>query len=327
VVRPRVSIILVNYNGMPHVEVCLASISRQMFKEFETILVDNSSTDESVAYVRERFPDVQIILNNSNLGYAGGINSALSPAQGEYIAPLNMDTEVEPDWLGRLVNYLDENKQVGAVTPRIMLYDHRDRVNTMGLDIHVSGLAFCRNLGKEGKLFSRAETVSGISGCSYLVRAEILKKMGGLPEECFMANDDVILSWLAIMMGYELGCEPDSVIYHKYHPALSAEKIHNLEGNRHRLLLYTLRKRTLLLLSPVLFAVELMVMAYCILKGTSYIKAKVSTYSELWKDRSQIKKRKEEYSSLRKIGDLAIVAKLKWNLSFSALNYKMQDNE
>ena len=91
----KVSVITVNYNGMPYIDSCISSVLKQTYSNFEVILVDNNSTDGSLSYARTKFPDLIFVVNHRNLGYAGGINSGLAQATGEYIAPLNIDTEVE----------------------------------------------------------------------------------------------------------------------------------------------------------------------------------------------------------------------------------------
>jgi GT2 family glycosyltransferase len=212
----RASVILVNYNGMSHLDACISSVLKQSYTNFEVIFVDNNSSDESLEYARSKFPDLTFVVNDTNLGYAGGINSGLAYATGAYIGPLNIDTEVAPNWLSAMVASLDENPQVGAVTPKVLLFDDRTKINTMGLNIHISGLGFCRKLGKKDEHSVIPENVPGVSGCAYLIRREILERMGGAPGWCFMGNDDVIVSWLLRLMGYEIYCLPESIAFHKY---------------------------------------------------------------------------------------------------------------
>jgi GT2 family glycosyltransferase len=315
----RVSVILVNYNGMPHVDTCIPSVLRQTYSDFEVIFVDNNSADGSLDYVRTKFPDLMFVANKENLGYAGGINAGLAHATGEYVAPLNVDTEVTPNWLSTMVAFLDENPHAGAVTPKILLFDDRTRINALGLDIHMSGLGFCRRLGKHDDTSIMAENVPGISGCSYLIRRELLEQMGGAPGWCFMWGDDVIVSWLLRLMGYEIYCLPESVIFHKYRQKMSPEKLLCLERNRQILLLSTLKPLTLLACLPIFLAVELLIIIYALAKGRSFIKAKIAALASLWRERRDIKQRRGEYQPLRKISDFALFQRLKWNLEWAQL--------
>jgi GT2 family glycosyltransferase len=315
----RVSVILVNYNGMPHLDVCISSVLKQSYTDFEIVFVDNNSTDGSLEYARSKFPDLIFVANNENLGYAGGINSGLAHAGGEYIAPLNIDTEVAPDWLGAMVTFLDEHPQAAAVTPRVLLFDDRTKVNALGLNVHIAGLGFCRGLGKKDDSSIIAENVPGVSGCSYLIRRQSLEQMGGAPGWCFMANDDVIVSWLLRLMGYELYCLPESVVFHKYSLKMNPEKLYRLEKNRHILLLSTLKPLTLLVCLPVFLLIDLMIIAYSLIKGPSYVRAKFAALASLWRERSDIRQTRDQYQVLRKVSDLALFRRLNWNLPWGQL--------
>ncbi len=266
----KVSVVVVNYNGLQYLDACLNSILKQDFRNYEVIFVDNASTDSSLEYARRHFPSLVFVANNLNSGYAGGINSGLAVAKGEYIAPINMDTEVTPGWLSAMVDFMDTRPQAGAVCPKVLIIDRRDKVNCNGLNIHVSGLGFCRMLHRPDVPAADSHRVSGISGCSYLIKKDLFKRMGGAPEFCFMYNDDVVISWLLTMMGYEMYCLPRSVIYHRYRLSMTPEKFFHLEKNRIYLIFSTLEWYTLLLISPLLLAIEIMVLAYCFIKGWPY---------------------------------------------------------
>jgi len=312
----RASVILVNYNGMPHLDTCIPSVLQQSYANFEVIFVDNNSTDGSLDYARSKFPDLIFVGNKENLGYAGGINSGLTHATGDYIAPLNIDTEVAPNWLAVMVAFLDENPHIGAVTPKILLLNDRSKINAKGLNIHIAGLGFCRALGSEDSDSVIPENVPGISGCSYLIRRQLLEQMGGAPGWCFMGNDDVIISWLLRLMGHEIYCLPESIVFHKYSLKMSPDKLFTLEKNRQILLLSTLRPLTLLACLPVSLAIELMITIYCLTKGRSYIRAKFAALASLGRERTTIRQRRHQYQPLRRISDFRLFKDLKWTLEW-----------
>lgn len=309
---PVISVIVVNYNGLPYIDKCLTSILNQDYKNYEVIFVDNASTDGSLEFVKNKFPDVVTVAGSINTGYCGGINAGCSVANGKYIAPINVDTRVDSQWLSAMENFMELNTSVGAVTPKILLMDRPDYINTMGLDIHVSGLAFCRNLGKRNNTSYLPEKVSGISGCSFMIKRETLVKIGGMPEECFMANDDVILSWLINLMGLEIFCVPESVVYHQYHQNLNPSKVYNLEKNRYFLLGYGYKPVTFWLLSPILAITEIATICFAAIKGSKYIEAKLKAFTAFWREREIVKRRREQYEKLRDISDRKLLLKLKW---------------
>ena len=315
----RVSVIIVNYNGMPHIDACISSILKQSHPNFEVIFVDNASTDGSLEYARKAFPELIFIANDSNRGYAGGINSALDFATGRYIAPINTDTEVAPGWLTSMVDFLEANPLAGAVTPKILIFAERDRINAKGLDIHISGLGFCRRLYQKDDCSLNAEKVPGISGCSYLIRHEVFKQIGGAPEDCFMVYEDVVISWLLNLMGFEIYCVPKAVVFHKYIAKTEPDRFFRLEKNRQALLLASLKPLTLVACLPVFVAIELMVVIYSLIKGKMYIRAKLDAFASLWRERKYIKQKREGYQQLRKLSDFALFRRLNWNLEWVRL--------
>ncbi len=118
---PTASVIIVNMNGREHLERCLPAIVRQDYDNCEIILIDNASTDGSCEYVAHAFPEVRLVRNDANLGYAGANNLGFQLARGEYIAVLNPDTEVRADWLRELVLALDAHPEAGLATPKILI--------------------------------------------------------------------------------------------------------------------------------------------------------------------------------------------------------------
>ena len=124
---PFVSVIVLNFNGLVFLERCLFSLEQLDYprERLEVILVDNASTDGSVAFVRDRFPRAKIVQNESNLGFAAGNNVGIRASKGRYIALLNNDTRVEKDWLTELVKVCEEDPSVGACTSKILLFDDR----------------------------------------------------------------------------------------------------------------------------------------------------------------------------------------------------------
>lgn len=315
----KVSVIVVNYNGRPHIDSCISSVLRQTYTDFDVVFVDNSSSDGSLSYVKVKFPGLIFVANDRNLGYAGGISNALAHCSGRYIAPLNVNTEVDPDWLLHMVRFLDENPRAGAVTPKVLLFDVRDRVNALGLNIHVSGLGFCRRLNTKDDGSSDPVRVPGVSGCSYLIRREIWERINRAIGQWDKDYDDVIVSWLTNLAGYETYCLPQAVVYHKYSLKMSADRLHLLERNRHSFLLSVLQPVTLFAYFPVFAATESLIAGYCLLKGKSYIQAKFRALTWVVRERRNIGQRRDQYRRLRKISDFALYKRLSWNLEWRQL--------
>lgn len=305
---------------MQDMETCIPSILNQNYDNFEVILVDDQSTDGSLEYAKQRFPNLIFVSCEENVGYAGGINRGLAQASGEYIAPLNIDTEVEPDWLLHMAKFLDDNPQVGAVMPKILLFNDRNKINTTAANVHFTGISFCKDLGENDDEVSTSPTrIPGVSGCSFLIRRELLEQMGGAPEECFMGNDDVILSWKINLMGYEMYCVPQSVIYHKYEMKMNPRILFLLERNRQELLLTTLKPQTLIILSPALVTVEVLITAFSLLRGKTYLGAKYRALVSVIQNRKILKERRAQNQRLRQISDFELLRRLKLNMEWKQL--------
>lgn len=315
-----VSIIVVNFNGMPHIEACISSVLGQTYSNFEVIVIDNHSTDGSLDYVRCRFPNLKIVANERNLGYAGGINRGLKHTTGEYIAPLNIDTEVDQNWLANMVRFLAENPKVGAVTPKTLLFHDRNKINTLGLNIHITGIGFARALNRESsKNTGHPFKVAGVSGCSYLIRREILEQIGGINEECFMYYDDIDLSWVINLLGYDMYCIPDAIVYHKYLLRMNLEKFFSLERNRHALLLSTFKPVTFLICLPALAFTEMLILGYCLIRGRAYLSSKLKALVSVCQNMDSVKRRRAQLQQLRRISDFQLLKRLQLNYEWGQL--------
>ena len=137
---PSVSVIIPNWNGKRHLQVCLESLDRQSYRHFEVILVDNDSTDGSQAFVREHFPEVVLVELEENLGFTGACIAGYEASNGEYIILLNNDTETDPDWLSEIIGAFNRQPRTGIVASKMMLFDRRDFFHTAGDYYRIDGI-------------------------------------------------------------------------------------------------------------------------------------------------------------------------------------------
>lgn len=211
----QVSVIVLNWNGKHFLEDCLDSLRGQTFKEFETILVDNGSTDGSVEYVSERFPKVDVIPLPANVGFAEGNNIGILAAKGDYIALLNNDTRADPSWLAALKSALDSHDDIGSCASKMLFYDRPDIINAAGDMYYSCGVASQRGcLQRDGEDFSRPEYVFGACAGAAMYRRAMLDDIGLFDEDFFAYNEDVDLSFRAQLMGYKCLFVPEAIVYH-----------------------------------------------------------------------------------------------------------------
>ena len=214
---PFVSIIIVNYNGQRYLDDCLSSLRRQTYprERWEVVLVDNGSSDGSLAHVRAHYPWVRLVPLHKNLGFAGGNNAGFRHCRGELIALLNNDTVVEPDWLDALVAVMREDPRIGGAASKILFRHQPSTINSAGLNLYRDGRGGDRGFRQldEGQ-FDEPADVFGACGASVLLRRAMLEDVGLFDERFFMYCEDLDLAWRAHFRGWRFRYTPRSVVYH-----------------------------------------------------------------------------------------------------------------
>jgi GT2 family glycosyltransferase len=213
---PFVSVIILNYNGYQCLKVCLPSLVKTDYPKFEIIVVDNGSTDQSVDYLRNNWQHcIRIIELHENLGFAEGNNIGILNANGEIIAILNNDIEVEGNWLRSAVGALLSDRKVAAVQSKIMQYAERDKIDCVGLSFDKFGLVV--NVGRDEKDHGQYDYLHEIWGCSggaMIGWKHRLIEAGLFDRTFFIYYEDVDLSWRLKLCGYKMLLAPSSFVYH-----------------------------------------------------------------------------------------------------------------
>jgi GT2 family glycosyltransferase len=281
----------------------LPSLVAQTYPSYEILVMDNGSSDGGPEYVEAEFPQVRVFRNGRNLGFVGANHRGFGEARGHLVVLLNPDTEVEPRWLEELIDGLGTDPSVGLATSQIRLFDERDRLNTCGNDIHVTGFGFCRGLGEPPSRYALPERAAAVSGAAFVIRREVLDRIGGFDEDFFLYLEDTDLSFRANLAGYEIRYVPGSIVYHKYRLKLRPQKFFFLERNRIVMLAKNLDAGTLLALSPALLLAEAMTWAHAVLGGREYVAAKLRAYRWLLSNVRGIARRRARVQRLRRVGD------------------------
>jgi GT2 family glycosyltransferase len=212
---PAVSIVIVNWNGKHHLTVCLSSVRRQTYRDFELILVDNGSTDGTVEWVRAEYPEVRVVALETNQGFCGGNNAGIRVAQGEYVVLLNNDTEVAADWLAELVHHVSQDPGIAACDSKILYFDHRDTIWSAGSNYTIAGSAEFRGQGRKDAEFVEPAEVFAAVACSAIYPRRVLEEIGELDQDFFAGYEDVDWSFRARLRGYRVLNVPSSRVYHK----------------------------------------------------------------------------------------------------------------
>jgi GT2 family glycosyltransferase len=236
---PSVSVVIPNYNGSTWLSPCLDALAGQEFRDFEVVLVDNGSTDGSVALLRERYSRVRLIVLERNTGFAAAVNVGIRAAQGEYVALLNNDTVAKPLWLGALVQTMNSSPEdVVAVASKMLLMDDPARVDDAGDVLSWTGAAQKVGHGQPATDFvERREIFSPCAGAT-LYRRSFLEQLLGFDERFFAYLEDVDLGLRGRLLGYRYVFEPAAEVLHKGHGSAIPRSDYVRLITRNRLMLF-----------------------------------------------------------------------------------------
>jgi GT2 family glycosyltransferase len=291
----KLAIILVNWNSYALTDDTLQSLYQTSYQDYDIICVDNASTDDSLSQLKTNHANIIILTCDQNTGFTGGNNKGMQYALEHgyaYTLLLNNDVAVESDFLEPLVQALEANENLGAVQP--LIYFHHDRTliwnagsrynkwlgvaKTIGYNKKDAQHTYRYQNQGDTKATQPIQNIAWITGCAFMVKTDVLKKVGLLYEPFFIYYEDVDLSFRIKNAGYDLGYAPASVIYHiagmshkstkKTAEGYVSPKVHYLNARNH---IWLLKKYTNLLHAPTVIIYQslyyLSVTAYFILRG------------------------------------------------------------
>jgi len=219
----KTAIVILNWNGLDFLNKFLGTVVKYSAGSDTAIYIaDNGSTDGSAEWVGQNFSAVKVIALGSNLGFAGGYNTALDKIDADYFVLLNSDIEVTEGWLEPLVSFMDLNHDVASCQPKIRSYEHRgqfEHAGAGGCFIDKYGYPFCRgrifhHIEKDNGQYDTREDVFWSSGACMILRADAWKICGGFDPSFFAHMEEIDLCWRFSKAGYRVCYIPDSVIYH-----------------------------------------------------------------------------------------------------------------
>ncbi len=215
--RPLVTVITVNYNGRHHLERCLPSLLVTSNIELEAIVVDNGSSDGSIEWLHERYPEIRVLPLGSNRGFGEANRLGVEAAQCDFIAFLNNDTEVEPDWLSALLEALESDEQIGAACSTLRLLDHPEVLNARGGGMSKLGYGFDHDFFFPFERdCERRRDVLFPTAAAMLMRRKDWESCGGFDRAFFMYHEDVDLGWRLWLLGRRVVVCADSIVYHLF---------------------------------------------------------------------------------------------------------------
>lgn len=220
--EPSVAVVILNWNGRALLERFLPSVVKSNYPNLQLIVGDNASTDDSVGFVRSHYPQIAILENDQNYGFAAGYNHILSRVKADYLILLNSDVEVPENWIKPVVALMESDIMIGAAQPKMKWATQKDQFEYAGaaggfIDLNV--FPFCR-----GRLFDEVETDKGqynqnldvfwASGAAFFIKRSVWEEVGGLDADLFAHMEEIDLCWRLKNLGYRIVCCTDAEVYH-----------------------------------------------------------------------------------------------------------------
>ena len=213
---------ILNYNGLKHLKSYLHKLVAFSVDRADIYLIDNASADDSVVFVKDNYPEVSIIVNDRNTGYAGGYNEGLKQIEYPYLLLVNSDIEPTENWINPIKHAFENHPKLAALQPKILALQnptHFEYAGASGGFIDYLGYPFCR-----GRIFDFCEEDKGqydsfafcfwASGACMAVRKDAFDKAGAFDSFFFAHMEEIDLCWRLQRLGYSIGVEPKSVVYH-----------------------------------------------------------------------------------------------------------------
>jgi GT2 family glycosyltransferase len=217
----KISIVILNWNGKSWLEKFLPNVLENSTGA-QIFVIDNASTDDSVDFLRNKFPSISIIKNAENLGFAGGYNEGLKNIPGEIFCLLNSDVEVTKNWLQPIEYLFLKDENIAAIQPKILDFNRKNYFEFAGAGggfIDNLGFPYCRgrifeDLEKDVGQYNDETEIFWASGCALFIRAEEFKKMKGFDERFFAHQEEIDLCWRMINAGKKIYYCGKSTVFH-----------------------------------------------------------------------------------------------------------------
>ena len=209
------SVIIVNWNGRKFLPECLESLRHQAYLRFSIILVDNGSTDGSVDFVAQNYPEVHTIALPKNVGFSVANNLAIKTVHTEYVALLNNDAVAHPLWLQSLIRALESCPEAGFAASKMLYYDNPEIIDRAGDSYTRAGAGLLRGRAEPASSYNQQEWIFGACAAAALYRSRMLWDIGLFDEDFFLLYEDVDLSFRAQLRGYKCLYVPEAIVHHK----------------------------------------------------------------------------------------------------------------
>ncbi len=210
----KVTIIIPNYNGCHFMDPCLASLKKQTFKDFQILVVDNASTDGSAAYVKEHYPETEVIALDRNYGFSKAVNVGIRHSRTPYVILLNNDTAADPHYVEELVRTIEKSPGIFSVSSKMIQMYHPELIDSAGDLYTLTGWGVCRGTGRPVSNYTETDEVFSACAGAAIYRRRVFQKIGLFDEKHFAYLEDIDVGYRARIFGYRNLYCPTALVYH-----------------------------------------------------------------------------------------------------------------
>ena len=210
----KVTIIIPNYNGKHFMEPCLASLNEQTCRDFKILIVDNASTDGSLEYMEQTYPDIEVLALDSNYGFSRAVNEGIRHADTPYVILLNNDTTVDSRYVEEMIRAIEVSDRIFSVSSKMIQMYHPDLIDSAGDLYTLMGWGVCRGAGRPVSNYTEDDTVFTACAGAAIYRRSVFDEIGFFDESHFAYLEDIDVGYRAKLYGYDNVFCPEAVVYH-----------------------------------------------------------------------------------------------------------------
>ena len=210
----KVTIIIPNYNGKHFMEPCLASLNEQTCRDFKILIVDNASTDGSLEYMEQTYPDIEVLALDSNYGFSRAVNEGIRHADTPYVILLNNDTTVDSRYVEEMLRAIEVSDRIFSVSSKMIQMYHPDLIDSAGDLYTLMGWGVCRGAGRPVSNYTEDDTVFTACAGAAIYRRSVFDKIGFFDESHFAYLEDIDVGYRAMIYGYKNRFCASALVYH-----------------------------------------------------------------------------------------------------------------
>ena len=218
----KVAVVILNWNGKPLLEKFLPSVLKYSKEESDIYVADNNSTDDSIAFLQKNYPEIKIVQNKINGGYAKGYNDALQHIEADVYALVNSDIEVTSGWLTPIIDQFKKNPKTVAIQPKLLDFKDKSKFEYAGAAggfVDFMGYPYCKgrifmNLESDSHQYDNSYNIFWATGACFFIRSEIYHKLNGFDEDYFAHQEEIDLCWRIQNEGYKIQYVGASTVFH-----------------------------------------------------------------------------------------------------------------